>query len=255
MALSEKEIENPPPEIHQNPPLPSVPPVSSESYQKINGNSKGAPYIPPPPAPPSHSYSGHKQIVPQTPVIQPHPPPSSMTSVNSSISTASLRPPPPSMPLANSAVPPPPPSMPSVNSAIPPPPPPPPPPPSFTSSSANVSSTINSSPRGDSHSALMEQIRNKPISLNHVEPSEVSTQTTVNSSGGEGIRDQLMFQIRKGVDLKKVEPQTNKTKAKAPTAGLAGALARALQERSRAINQTDDSSDSDSDGSDDEWED
>lgn len=100
----------------------------------------------------------------------------------------------------------------------------------------------------------MDAIR-KGQTLNHVEPTEQSAPTNSNSSGGEGIRDQLMFQIRKGVDLKKVEPIVNKPEVKAPTSGLAGALARALQERSRAINQTDDSSDSNSNSSDDEWED
>ena len=79
---------------------------------------------------------------------------------------------------------------------------------------------------------------------------------TSSSGGGDDIRDQLMNQIRRGVDLKKVEPNANKPEAsKTPTGGLAGALARALQERSRALNQTDDSSDSNSNSSDDEWED
>lgn len=76
------------------------------------------------------------------------------------------------------------------------------------------------------------------------------------SGGGEDMRDQLMNQIRKGTHLKKVEPNANKPEvSKTPTSGLAGALARALQERSRAINQTDDSSDSDSNSDDEDWDD
>lgn len=90
--------------------------------------------------------------------------------------------------------------------------------------------------------------------MNHVEPTDTSSNSS-GGGGGEDIRDQLMNQIRQGVGLRKVEPNANKAEvSKTPTSGLAGALARALQERSRAINQTDDSSDSDSHSSDDEWD-
>ncbi|XP_017474623.1 PREDICTED: neural Wiskott-Aldrich syndrome protein-like [Rhagoletis zephyria] len=119
-------------------------------------------------------------------------------------------------------------------------------------SSANALPPVSSG-SNDGHSALMEAIR-KGSTLNHVEPTDTSSNSS-GGGGGEDIRDQLMNQIRQGVGLRKVEPNANKAEvSKTPTSGLAGALARALQERSRAINQTDDSSDSDSHSSDDEWD-
>lgn len=105
----------------------------------------------------------------------------------------------------------------------------------------------------------MDQIR-KGSQLNHVDPTEVaSSREASNNAGGGDMRDQLLNQIRSGVNLRKVDPNEKKSEPKADAnnaggTGLAGALARALQERSRALNQTDDSSDSDN-SSDDEWED
>jgi len=224
------EIENPPP----LPPVPPVATVNSYNNHKSNGSHlpshKGASTVPPPPPvpPPVHSYSGHKAMAPLAPSVPPPPPP-----------------PPP--PMSTMSVP--------ISPIVPPPPPPPPPPPSLGQSAPPIVSNNVLASRGDSHSALMEQIR-KGSTLNHVEPTEMTSHTQLNSNGGEDIRGQLMNQIRSGVNLKKVEPNANKPEpSKTPTGGLAGALARALQERSRALNQTDDSSDSNSNSSDDEWED
>lgn len=66
-----------------------------------------------------------------------------------------------------------------------------------------------------------------------------------------------MTQIRLGAKLRPVETNSDRPVIQ-PTqqGGLAGALARALQERSRVIQQTDESSDDDDvDVEDDEWDD
>ena len=67
-----------------------------------------------------------------------------------------------------------------------------------------------------------------------------------------------MTQIRSGVHLKPIEIGSRKQAGAAPleVGGLAGALQRALEERSRMMNQTDDSTSSseDADGDEDEWD-
>lgn len=236
-------------EIENPPPPPQMPPVAYPTYNhsKSNGSHLHKPAqggLPPPPVmiPPQAQQKPAAPSIPAAPAPPPPPPP-----------------PPPPMAMA----------MPTVSSSVsaPPPPPPPPPPPSFgapnsapsaPSASSKAPSSANALPpvssgSNDGHSALMEAIR-KGSTLNHVEPTDTSSNSS-GGGGGEDIRDQLMNQIRQGVGLRKVEPNANKAEvSKTPTSGLAGALARALQERSRAINQTDDSSDSDSHSSDDEWD-
>lgn len=71
-------------------------------------------------------------------------------------------------------------------------------------------------------------------------------------------RGELLDQIRQGIELKPVQVESRSSQGSsgggAPEDGLAGALARALAERSRAIHS--ESSDSDDDEEDDdEWED
>ena len=67
-------------------------------------------------------------------------------------------------------------------------------------------------------------------------------------------RNDLLSQIRQGVELKPVSNEQKRSTAPVPQDGLIGALSRALAERSRAIHS--DSEDSFSDSSEeDEWDD
>ena len=107
----------------------------------------------------------------------------------------------------------------------------------------------------------MEQIRSG-AKLTHVDSESESVKSSNSSNGGGGGggcgRDALLTQIRSGVHLKPIEA-ARKAASAAPVevGGLAGALQRALEERSRMMNQTDDStsSDEDADGDEDEWDD
>lgn len=247
------------------PPVPIMKPttiVPSKNGYHSNGRNHQPSFPAPPPPLPSHSNSSssystssgqaRKQtiapsipVAPQAPLPPPPPPPPPSSEPNMSIPNGSV---------SNS----------SINNSMgaPPPPPPPPPPPSFTSSISNTASgtTQKTTPAPmSSNQALLEAIR-KGTRLNHVEPTEVANKNNSVNSGD--VRGQLFEQIRKGVGLRKVEPNSNKPESKSQSSnrtgggGLADALARALQERSRALNQTDDSSNDDSNSDDDdEWDD
>ncbi|KPM02932.1 hypothetical protein QR98_0013580 [Sarcoptes scabiei] len=243
-------------------PVPPAPPIISKIINNgypnhtTNNQSNGVLFPPPPPVPPSMhttsyvspSHQSRKQIMaPSIPAAHPPPPP----------------PLPQSLPLATSTV-----NVPkSIVETAPPPPPPPPPPPSFSNFSSTISSNNESvsknnvpSQTSNNRSAFLEEIRKGAI-LHHVEPSEMCSNQSNNNQNQTGdVRGQLLDQIRKGVDLRKVEINANKPQTKPSSkiggSGLADALARALQERSRALNQTDDSSNDDSNSSDDdEWDD
>lgn len=68
-------------------------------------------------------------------------------------------------------------------------------------------------------------------------------------------RSNLLNQIRQGVELKPVASEPKPTSPQPAQGGLAGALSRALAERSRLLGYTGDSQDSSSDTSDDdEWD-
>ena len=98
----------------------------------------------------------------------------------------------------------------------------------------------------------MEQIRRGPASLNHVTPDTNSNGS--NHSGGGDARDELLNAIRKGVSLKPIVQKDPPSPTSQTSDPLATALARALQERSRALNQTDESEDDDEDDDDEEWD-
>ncbi|XP_075228899.1 actin nucleation-promoting factor WASL-like [Lycorma delicatula] len=133
----------------------------------------------------------------------------------------------------------------------PPPPPPPPPAPPLTAPPDDVlppPSYLPPLPTVDPHSALMESIRSGKA-LKHVDIDDRSTKTT--DSRGE-----LLDQIRQGIELKPVQPENRTALNSLPEDGLAGALARALAERSKAIHSDSSaSSNEDEDDEDDEWED
>ncbi|PSN53243.1 hypothetical protein C0J52_07988 [Blattella germanica] len=134
-----------------------------------------------------------------------------------------------------------PPPMPPISSG-----PPPPPPPAMLTIEADGEPAP---PTGnhDSRSALLESIRSGKT-LKHVEANKQPA--PVNDSRGD-----LLDQIRQGIELKSVQPTSKLPPTKtAPEDSLAGALARALAERSRVIHS--DTSGSSDDGEDDEeWED
>lgn len=159
---------------------------------------------------------------------------------------------------------------------IPPPPPPPPMPAQLnnmgssnqtanSTQSSNIAPPLPPPPQNNQiadsgRSALLDQIR-QGKKLNKVDPTKETGSSnncgnTNQSSAGECGRDALLDQIRRGVKLNSVEK--NPTEKPAPTlntSGLAGALAKALQERSRVLQHTDESSSDSSELEDeDDWD-
>lgn len=226
----------PPAPAAPSPPAPPVPARSPAPAYPPAPPSRAPP--PPPPAPPSRG----------TP-LPPPPPPTSLAHRN----------PPPPRPLqpptsAPPSVPPPPP--PGV-----PPPPPPPPPPAAPSPPAAPPPPAPGPPDAavpmDARAALMESIRSGSKALKRVE---------VNKPASEDSRSNLLSEIRQGIELKSVSRSESgagagygagrtaaASAAAVPACGLAGALARALQERSRAIQDSDDDDDEET-TSDGEWD-
>ncbi|TKR60707.1 hypothetical protein L596_027911 [Steinernema carpocapsae] len=192
-----------------------------------------APARPTPPRPPPMSSGAPTRPPPARPLPQPvttsyrpndNPPP----------------PPPPSMSMSHGAPPPPPPPPPPpmMGAGAPPPPPPPPPPSGAPSGRAN----------------LLQQIQAgttlKPV-------------TNGGSNGGAPVasnpRDDVMAQIRQGnAQLKHVDPTDVENRKSSNSlqdmGGIAGALARALEERRKNMRDSSDSEDDD-ERDDSEWED
>ncbi|XP_069694345.1 actin nucleation-promoting factor WASL isoform X2 [Periplaneta americana] len=215
-------------------------------------------------------------VCPQTP--QPPPVPARTAPANSlHYQTRSAPPPPPSR--TNVHPPPPPPSQPPVVPGPPPPPPPPtrtppqrheappsqgthtpppPPPPTAVSAPPPPPPPMSAPPTdfnghsasgaNDPRSALLESIRSGKT-LKHVEV-ESKRPSSASDSRGE-----LLDQIRQGVELKSVQPTPRPPANAAPQDSLAGALARALAERSRAIHSDTSGSSDEDEEEDDEWED
>ena len=99
-----------------------------------------------------------------------------------------------------------------------------------------------------SRSNLMEEIR-KGGALRHVSPERVSR-------GVADTRCELMDQIRQGVALKKVDSsQSDPEPVSQPSAGIAGMLQRALQERGVAMGHSSSEGEDSGDDEDDEWDD
>ncbi|XP_048481650.1 neural Wiskott-Aldrich syndrome protein-like [Plutella xylostella] len=172
-----------------------------------------------PPPPPARAVPPPPQLPRNPPPPRPSQPPTT--------APPSAPPPPPPPPPPMSAPPPPP--------AAPPAPPPPPP---------------EAAPAPDMRSALMESIRSGNKNLKHV---EVAAKPVANDDS----RSNLLSEIRQGVELRSVSKEASNTsvdKKSTEACGLAGALARALQERSRAIHSSDsDLSDETTSGG--EWDD
>ncbi|CAD5225802.1 unnamed protein product [Bursaphelenchus xylophilus] len=199
------------------------------------------PLRPPPIEARTTSYSNG----PQTPPPPPPMPPASQSSASRP------QPPPPA--------PPPPPSTQSSSSSIPPPPPPPPPPGALNSVNNNKAPSSEpkpppkpaSAPASDGRSDLLQAIQ-KGAKLRHVDPP--AERSPLAATGNA--RDNMMEQIRQGAQLKHVDQQEVETNRKSvpgsqQMGGIAGALARALEERRKNMNNSDESeAENDS-----EWED
>ncbi|XP_076362133.1 uncharacterized protein LOC143252996 isoform X2 [Tachypleus tridentatus] len=263
----------PPPPLSSSgvPPPPHPPPLSSSGVPPPPHppplSSSG---VPPPPSPPLSSFS-----VPPPPP----PPPLSSSSVPPPLSSFSVPSPPPPPPLSSSSVPPPPPPPLSSFSVPPPPPPPPlssssvplPPLPSPLSSSSvplpsppplssfsvpplpPFSSSASPTPLPLLFSPNPSDEPKRGKRLQHIKMLSES-EGSVSSSDPRGA---LLYQIRQGVKLRSVsEKPKSITPRSLPLEDLAGALARALQERSRVIQLTDGSdghSDEDEENND-EWD-
>ncbi|XP_077293677.1 actin nucleation-promoting factor WAS-like isoform X2 [Arctopsyche grandis] len=158
------------------------------------------------------------------------------------------RAPPPPPPPSQRQLPPPP----QVGAmATPPPPPPPPIPPAaapMAPPAAPVPPPISGAPPPlpDIRSALMESIRGgKPLKRVEVDRKPV----------GDDKRGDLLCEIRQGIELRPVSINANNDDRKSTSqAGLAGALARALEERSKAIHSDSSNSDDDTTSDGDEWD-
>ncbi|XP_012267587.2 neural Wiskott-Aldrich syndrome protein-like [Athalia rosae] len=184
----------------------------------------------------------------------------------------------PPLPPSRTAVPPPPPNAPPAHRplparpaapAVPSPPCPPPPPPVPTSTNApapppppipqltemdnetiNSNATNNNNNNGrvpDTRNALLDAIRSG-TTLKKVEKSEPRP------NSAEDTRGNLLSQIRQGIELKSVTNQPKPAPSPIMQDSLAGALSRALAERSRVIHSDSDSDDSTSETSGDDWD-
>jgi len=181
--------------------------------------------LPPPPAPPPPPPS-------QPPLVTglpPPPPPPTRTPVQRQDMA-------PSQVSGVPTPPPPPPALPAVCA-----PPPLPPPMPLPSVDSNGQSALGAD---DPRSALLESVCIGKT-LKHVEVDN-KRPASVGDSRGE-----LLDQIRQGIELKSVQITPRPTVNAAPDDSLSGALARALEERARAIYSS--GSSGEDDGDDEEW--
>uniref|UniRef100_A0A8R1XZS7 WH1 domain-containing protein n=1 Tax=Onchocerca volvulus TaxID=6282 RepID=A0A8R1XZS7_ONCVO len=206
------------------PPASSKPPARPlpQPPSAVNGTPTYRPNDVPPPPPPPPPSSNSTCSVPMAPL------PSSIST------TSSLTPPPP---------PPPPPPLTYASSTVP--PPPPPPPLSHTSPP--------SSDGGGGKASLLSEIQ-AGVTL-----KQVITNTNHDSNSTDA-RDEMMAQIRQGASLKPVDKEEVENRKSIPNAtdvaGIAGALARALEERRRNMRNSDESEseEEEANNNDSEWE-
>jgi len=247
-------------------PLPAVP-------QHVGGHH-GAP--PPPPTrqgrPSMHIVQDDSQPPPPPPTVPArgqHRPPPRSTRLPPSVpvgpppSSAAPPPPPPPPPSGGGPPPPPPPPLPSGGPPPPPPPPPgmggpppPPPPPGMGGPPPPPPPTSGMSKASlpvisDDRSNLLDQIK-RGRELKHVEPG------TGGGGSGGGVGD-LLSEIRKGKQLRPVSDEPSSGSALPPQpelTGIAAALASALNQRKQVMQSDSDEDDDnrDDDDSDDEWD-
>ncbi|KAI6206745.1 hypothetical protein M3Y94_00947600 [Aphelenchoides besseyi] len=205
--------------------------------------------------PPTHGSYQHSQVpLPPTPQVVQNSAPAYNPPQPQTSTPNRPGPPPPAPPLppvkkdAPTA-----PQLPQPSSNAPAAPPPPPPP------MPSTNSTTSAPPAASNGRAnLLAQIQ-AGKKLKHIDPPpERSPLGNVvgSTSTGNG-RDQMMQQIKAGAQLKHVDqPEAENRKSASNVSeigGIAGALARALEERRKNINNTDESDNSDTNDSD--WED
>ncbi|KAJ1525200.1 hypothetical protein ONE63_010032 [Megalurothrips usitatus] len=217
-------------------PPPPVPARSAPTNASIRT-------APPPPPPPSRTQLPPPLPPSQAPVAvstpRPPPPPPLRTLPQRQDSAKGAPTPP--------APPPPPPMQMGASSPAPPPPPPP-----GAAPAAPLPPAAPAAPAvPDLRSALMDAIRSGKA-LKPVSQEEKSRNGNVGDS-----RSELMDQIRQGKELKAVVPAPRPSPSNSmPSDSLAGALARALADRSRAIHSdSSGSSSGEEEEDDDEWED
>ncbi|XP_013097655.1 actin nucleation-promoting factor WASL isoform X2 [Stomoxys calcitrans] len=233
--------------------------VKQENVEKPMKTAQAAPPPPPTRHHHHHTQNGNTSTATSTPRTAPPPParqpPPPVPTTVPGLSRAPAppsRPPPP--PAPSMTAPPPPPPPPAATFA---PPPPPPPPamgelPTITTSHVKSETKAPSSlpPITDTRSELMDSIR-KGVALKKVDTSALST-------GSGDSHGDLMSEIRMGFELKPAQSReipANRISDEnvSGTDALADALRRALLDRGRVIQSSDD--ESDSSGNDDEWDD
>lgn len=109
--------------------------------------------------------------------------------------------------------------------------------------------TLSAPAPPDTHNALMDSIR-KGTTLRKIDPATLST-----GSGGGDARNDLLSEIRQGIELKPAaerELSGQRDSCNRGTDALADALRRALQERSRVLRSSDEEDDTTDN---DEWDD
>ncbi|CAB3245445.1 unnamed protein product [Arctia plantaginis] len=223
------------------PPAAAAPPVPSRGAAPPHPPHPPAPPSRAPPPPPARAPPAHRAAPPRPaqpassgpPSVPPPPPPG-----------AAPPPPPPPAPASTGAPPPPPPPAPPAPPPAPlaPPAPPAPPP-------------MDAGP--DPRSALMESIRSGSKTLRRVEAAP-------KPAAVEDGRSNLLSEIRQGIELRPVSRSDSSSGGRGGSgggggggggSGLAEALQRALEERSRAIHSDSDDDMSDATTSDGEWDD
>ncbi|XP_067685165.1 actin nucleation-promoting factor WASL-like isoform X1 [Haliotis asinina] len=237
-------------------PAPPPPPASVAPPPPARPGT-GAPPPPPsrnagpPPPPPPTGRHGAPPPPQRLPPRGPPPPPGRQGPPTRAPAMSPPRPPPVPSPASSrppmGSAPPPPPPPPTGAPPPPPPvggppPPPPPPPPS------DMDGPSRAGP-GNARSGLLSQIH-QGTTLKKVDPSE-------RGGGPSDARGNLLKAIQGGANLKRVE-QTEKVVQSDDSAGLVGALARALANRQKHIHGSDDEDDDDDDDDecdDDEWDD
>lgn len=211
-----------------------------------------APPVPTRTAAPSHPPAPPSRAPPPPPARSVPPPPAHRTAPPRPAQPVTSGPPSVPPPPPPGAAPPPPPPIPS--GAPPPPPPPAPPTPPAAPPAPPLPDAVPADPRA----ALMESIRSGGKTLKRAE-------TTAKPAPVEDGRSNLLSEIRQGIELRPVSRSDSSSGGSrrggnggggggGAVCGLAEALQRALEERSRAIHSDsndDDSSDTTSDG---EWD-
>lgn len=238
---------------------PPPPPLMQQNTQRSYHPSQAmqnATSPPPPPPPPIRREASLTSTPPSRPpqrppavsrpLARPLPTPPSLSSGSSyRPNDAPPPPPPPNFAAGDSSIPPPPPPPPptiQTGGVAPPPPPPPPPigpapalPPPAAGGRANLLNEIHAG------------IALRPVSMN-----------AQNDNNNVGPREDVMAQIRQGANLKPVDKAAIENRKSTPNiadvGGIAGALARALEERRRNMHNSDDSEEEEAENNDSEWE-